>query len=74
MRRREAPAGSMTPADGVFWWREYPSDWARNPGAVEDWSERFEAWCAEHGVDSGEVTNEAARLGLTDKPWDPNEL
>ena len=73
MRRRPAPAGTMTPADGVFWWREYPGPEPADPAAVADWSARFVAWCEEHGVDSGDVTNEAAQLGLTDIPWNPYE-
>lgn len=77
MRRREKPAGAVSAADGVFWWTRYPSlamDHAEHEAAVDAWSEEFEGWCELNGVDSDEVTNEAARQGLTDQPFDASWL
>jgi hypothetical protein len=39
--------------------------------AVAAWAASFDAWCAENRVDPISVHVEAARLGLTDQPFDP---
>ena len=68
MRRRELPGTVTDPAEGVFWWRQYPM--ADDDEAIDAWSDAFHGWCDERGVDSTEVTILATELGLTDEPFD----
>ena len=72
MRRRVEPGTVTDPAEGVFWWRQYPM--GGDNEAIDAWSDAFHAWCDEHAVDSLEVTILADRLGLCDEPFDPSRL
>ena len=72
MRRRERPGGITDPAEGVFWWRRYPM--GGDDAAVDAWSYAFHSWCDEHGVDSIQVTILADKLGLTDEPFNAEDL